>query len=309
MSGGEGRGAPGGAGFGYTTRVHRIGVCSWSLRPSGPEDLVERLRACGIGSVQLALDPVRDGRWDEARTVETLGAAGIEIASGMMGMKGEDYSTLESIRRTGGVRSDEHWSENLAAAGANAELARRLGIGLVTFHAGFLPHDAGSSLRAEMLERLRDVADEFGQRGVRVALETGQESAQTLLGVLEELRKVSGVEGAAHIGVNFDPANMILYGMGDPVAALRALAPHVAQVHIKDAKATHAAGTWGEEVTAGTGEVDWEGFVGVIREHLPTVGLMIEREAREDRVHDIRAAAAMLRERLGAEARIVEPQP
>jgi sugar phosphate isomerase/epimerase len=289
--------------------VHRIGVCSWSLRPTGPENLVERLRACGIATVQLALDPIRDGRWDEAHTIEILHNAGIEIASGMMGMKGEDYSTLDSIRRTGGVRSDEFWSENLEAAGANAELARRLDIGLVTFHAGFLPHEASDPLRAVMLERLRDVADEFGHRGVRVALETGQESAETLLGVLTELRGVSGVEGVAHVGVNFDPANMILYGMGDPVQALRQLADHVAQIHIKDAVPTGEPGTWGEEVPAGTGAVDWDAFIGVMRDTLPTVALMIEREAREDRVNDIRTAAAMLRSMLGAAARIVEPRP
>lgn len=270
---------------------------------------MERLRACGIATVQLALDPIREGRWDEAHTVEILHNAGIEIASGMMGMKGEDYSTLDSIRRTGGVRSDELWSENLEAAGANAELARRLGIGLVTFHAGFLPHEASDPLRAVMLERLRDIADEFGRRGVRVALETGQESAETLLGVLAELRGVTGVEGVAHVGVNFDPANMILYGMGDPVQSLRQLADHVAQIHIKDALPTREPGTWGEEVPVGSGAVDWDAFIGVIRDTLPTVALLIEREAREDRVNDIRTAAAMLRAKLGSAARIVEPRP
>ncbi len=270
---------------------------------------MSRLRACGIARVQIALDPIRDGRWSEAETVDALARGGIEIASGMMAMKGEDYSTLESIRRTGGVRSDEHWSENLEAAGANAELARRLGVGLVTFHAGFLPHDPASPLRAEMLERLRDIADEFAQRGVRIALETGQESAATLLGVLAELATVSGVRGAASVGVNFDPANMILYGMGDPVAALRDLAAHVAQVHIKDAVPARAPGSWGEEVTAGTGAVDWEEFFGVLCRSLPGVDLMIEREAREDRVNDIRAAASLLRAGLGAEADIREPRP
>jgi sugar phosphate isomerase/epimerase len=269
---------------------------------------VERLRACGLATVQLALDPIRDGRWSESGTVEAFREAGIEIASGMMATKGEDYSTLETIRATGGIRSDEHWSENLEAASANAELASRLGIGLVTFHAGFLPHEESDPLRAVMLERLRDIADEFAQRGVRVALETGQESAATLLGVLAELREVSGVDGAAYIGVNFDPANMILYGMGDPVAALRELAPHIAQVHVKDALPTATPGTWGEEVVAGKGAVDWDAFFTVIRTELPTVSLMIEREAREDRVGDIRAAADLLRRKLGADVHITEPR-
>src|SRR5207244_3794505 len=105
------------------------------------------------------------------------------ILSGMMAMKGEDYSTLESIRRTGGVRPDEHWPENLAAAAANARIASALGMRLVTFHAGFLPDDRADPTRRAMLDRLRAIADAFAQRDIAVALETGQETAGTLAAV------------------------------------------------------------------------------------------------------------------------------
>jgi sugar phosphate isomerase/epimerase len=273
----------------------RLGVCSWSLRPTGPEDLAAKINACGVRGVQLALDPVRRGAWDERQTRGALDAAGVSVLSGMMEMAGEDYSTLDTIKRTGGVRPDATWPENLAAASKNAELARRLGIELVTFHAGFLPHDAAEPERATLMQRLRDLADAFGERGVRVAFETGQETAQTLLEALDELDH-------DNIGVNFDPANMILYGMGDPVEALRRLSAYVAQVHIKDALPTGTPGTWGSEVVAGTGAVDWSAFFEVLSEKLPDVDLLIEREAGESRVEDVRAAAAMVRGRLGASA-------
>ena len=80
-------------------------------------------------------------------------------------------------------------------------------------------------------------------------------------------------------GVNFDPANMILYGMGDPVAALRALEPHVRQVHVKDALPSATPGEWGSEVRAGTGRVDWPAFFAIAREL--GVAFLIEREAGE----------------------------
>ena len=99
------------------------------------------------------------------------------------------------------------------------------------------------------------------------------------------------------IGVNFDPANMILYAMGDPVAAVRVLAPRIAQVHIKDAIATKVAGTWGSEVRAGTGAVDWNAFLAALGAVAAPVRLVIEREAGEDRVGDIRAAVEMLKAR------------
>src|SRR5262245_25334045 len=133
--------------------MHRIGVCSWSLRPEGPEDLAHKVRACGVGGVQLALDPIRTGEWDAESTAEAIHAAGLDILSGMMAPRGEDYTTLDSIRRTGGLIPDHHWEENRAAAAANARLAGALGIRLVTLHAGFLPRDSRDPLRASMLER------------------------------------------------------------------------------------------------------------------------------------------------------------
>jgi L-ribulose-5-phosphate 3-epimerase len=268
--------------------VRNVGVCSWSLRPSGPEELAKAAASCGVTGVQLALDPLRTGQWDARGTVTALEAAGLRILSGMMATRGEDYSTLDSIRATGGVRLDEHWDENLAAARANAVIARGLGVTLVTLHAGFLPHDERDPLRATMLERLRKLIGAFAEQGVTVGLETGQEDAPTLLSVLNELR-------AQPPRVNFDPANMILYGMGNPVEALRLLAPHVAQVHIKDAVAAHEPGAWGTEVPAGTGEVDWPAFLDAVRTLPDSVALVIEREAGEHRIDDIRAARRLIR--------------
>ena len=82
---------------------NRLGVCSWSLRPETPAELAERVRATGLGTVQLALDPSRTGAWSLEDTRAELEAAGTTIASGMMATRGEDYSTLETIRRTGGA--------------------------------------------------------------------------------------------------------------------------------------------------------------------------------------------------------------
>jgi sugar phosphate isomerase/epimerase len=249
--------------------------------------LAERVPACGLSHVQLALDPIRIGEWDELVCVEILAAAGVTVRSGMMAMRGEDYSTLESIRRTGGVRPDTHWVANLAAARENASLAARLGLPLVTFHAGFIPERRDHPLRPVMIQRLRQVVDRFEAEGVGVAFETGQETADTLLDVLDELDRPS-------VGVNFDPANMILYGMGDPVAALRVLAPFVRQIHIKDAVPSPIAEQWGEERIVGRGSVNWPAFFEVIEELGIGCDLMIEREAGTSRVADITTAAGVI---------------
>ena len=268
----------------------RLGVCSWSLQPDSPGQLAERVGACGLSGVQLALDPIRRGDWDEQQTLDTLNRHAVSILSGMMAMTGEDYSTLDTIKRTGGVRPDTTWPANLEAAKANAALAERLGLDLVTFHAGFLPHDQDTPERATLIERLRTLADVFAEHGVRVGFETGQESAATLLSVLDDIEH-------PNIGVNFDPANMILYAMGDPVESLRLLRDRVVQVHLKDADPTDSPGTWGRERPVGQGTVDWPAFFDVVRDG-PDVDLLIEREQGGSRTHDVQAAADLARQHL-----------
>lgn len=276
-------------------RLRSPAVCSWSLRPVSPADLVDAVRTCGLTAVQLALDPLRRGEWPVRATRDALAEAGIRVVSGMMEMAGEDYGTLESIQETGGVRPTGTWVANLAAAAGNAAMAEELGLEFVSFHAGFLPHAANDAERATMLDRLRAIAEAFAGRGIGVALETGQESAETLLGVLEAI-------GRDDVGVNFDPANMVLYGMGDPVDAVRQLGPHIRQVHIKDAVATDTPGTWGQEVPVGTGDVDWPAFFAAVDEVAPDVPLVIEREAGEQRATDVRTAVRHLEQWAGSTA-------
>jgi L-ribulose-5-phosphate 3-epimerase len=267
--------------------AHRLGVCSWSLRPESPAALAESVLACGLDSVQLALNPISTGAWDEAATREALAQAGISVLSGMMETTDEDYSSLEAIRLTGGLVPDRHWETNLDLARKNAALAQRWGLDLVTLHAGFIPHGSGDPDHAKIIDRLRQVVDVFAAAGVRVGLETGQESAATLIAALDAVEK-------PQLGVNFDPANMILYDMGDPVAALDALASRVLQIHIKDATRTSTPGTWGAEKPTGEGEVDWAAFFAVVNRHRLEVDLVIEREAGEQRIADIRAARALV---------------
>jgi len=245
------------------------------------------VRETGLRASQLALSPII-ARPEWAHAAASLRRGGITVVSGMMEMRGEDYSTLESIARTGGVRPDGTWSSNLAHAQKVAQLAASLDLKLVTFHAGFLPHDRSSRERGVLLQRIRDLADLFAALGIGLGLETGQESAATLSEVLIEIDR-------RNVGVNFDPANMILYGMGDPIDALRRLGPFVRQVHIKDALPTRVPGTWGEEVPAGLGRVDWTAFFAAVAELPGPIDLVIEREAGDQRVADVRRAMEVVR--------------
>jgi sugar phosphate isomerase/epimerase len=201
----------------------------------------------------------------------------------MFGCVGEDYSTLDTIRATGGIAPDETWEQNLENIRATVALATALGLKLVTFHAGFVPHDPADPGFAKMTQRLAAVAEIFAAADMEVGLETGQETAAGLAALLEALKKPEVV-------VNFDPANMLLYGKGDPIEAVRVLARWIRQVHVKDANPTAVPGTWGEEVAAGTGQVDWPAFFTTLADVGFTGDIVIEREAGDQRVADIRTA-------------------
>jgi sugar phosphate isomerase/epimerase len=133
-----------------------------------------------------------------------------------------------------------------------------------------------------LYDRIACVADLFAGQGIDLGFETGQETADTLRAFLEKLNR-------PNVGVNFDPANMILYDKGDPIQALRTLGPWLKQCHLKDAVKTKVPGTWGEEVTVGTGQVDWPAFFGTLQELDFKGDLALEREAGQQRVADLRA--------------------
>lgn len=260
----------------------RLAVCSWSLQPETPRELAEKLATANIRRTQLALDPLKDSpeAWRDSAAI--LASENIAIVSGMLRCLGEDYSTLETIRITGGIAPDETWEPNLRNFRACAEHAVRLGLKLVTLHAGFIPHKTGSDSAGfeKILNRVRAVADIFAPHKIALGLETGQETAGELSEFLSALAHPS-------VGVNFDPANMLLYDKGDPVAAVRALAPWLMQVHIKDATRTKTPGAWGDEVPVGAGEVDWRAFFAALHDVNYTGDLAIEREAGTQRLADI----------------------
>src|ERR1051325_5646639 len=109
----------------------RLAVCSWSLQPTSPQDLIAKLSEIGLRRVQLALDPLREEPALWGKSPELLQQAGIQIVSGMFGCVGEDYSTLDTIRLTGGLAPDATWDQNQKNIQITVALARQIGLKLV----------------------------------------------------------------------------------------------------------------------------------------------------------------------------------
>lgn len=248
-----------------------IGVCSWSLQRESA-GLAEAMTELGLTHVHLEFNkPSRPG-WT--------------ITSTMVGFPQEDYSTLDSIRLTGGVAADAAWPGNRKVFSEAAKITRGLGVKFISMHAGFLDH-TDDAYAAKFHSRIRTLADIGAEEGLTVLLETGQESAADLRRFMEELHHPA-------LGINFDPANMILYDKDEPSSAVRILAPWVRHVHIKDAIRTKVPGQWGQEVPWGDGEVGAAKFIATLEAIGYQGALAIERESGDNRLGDIKLAVQRL---------------
>jgi sugar phosphate isomerase/epimerase len=247
-----------------------IGVFSASLHPANPEDLFKRLAQVDLRVIQLGLiDPA----WLRPAVVDQLErllkSSGIEVAASFFGFPDEDYSTIPRIRQTGGFVTD--FEARLAVVREVIKISKRLRIPAVGAHAGFIPEDPDDPQYAVMIERIGNVADEMKAAGLRMLLETGQETPDGLLQVLADL-------GRDNVAVNFDPANILLYGVGEPIEAARKLGRHIASVHAKDATASGRQDVWGSEKLLGEGAVNYPVFLRTLREAGFSGPLIIECE-------------------------------
>ena len=268
---------------------HDIGVCSWSLRPKDTAELVAGVKALGLSHMQLALAPLV--MLDDKRKHGELGhlrQSGIKVTSTMMNFPGEDYSTIAHIHQTGGYLADETWPLRKQLTAAAAKLSAELGAKLLTTHIGFVP-PKGDAGYAMMLGRIREITGLLSREGVTLSLETGQEKAEVLRAFLEDLQ-------TDNVAVNFDPANMILYGAGDPIQAMDVLAKYIRSVHVKDATGSAKPGEeWGEEVPFGSGQVGPRRFLAALHKIGYRGPLSIEREAGENRAEDVAKAIEALK--------------
>jgi L-ribulose-5-phosphate 3-epimerase len=268
-----------------------VGVCSWSLQVRSVPELSSLLGKLGVDVVQIACGDPHHAAWAEGDSLPAAAnAAHFRMTGAMLGFPGEDYTTPQTIQHTGGFGNPATRPERLERLAWALDRTRALGLTELMLHAGFIP-EPGVPDRRAFLDTLGKVSAMAATKGVAVAFETGQETADLLRLTLDELK-------CKNLGVNFDPANMLLYDKGDPLRAVEILAPDIRSVHVKDAKRPKVPGTWGEEVPLGEGEVDIRAFLKALRKVGYRGSLCIEREVgdQEGRLRDVAHGIRFVRE-------------
>jgi L-ribulose-5-phosphate 3-epimerase len=275
----------------YPIEPLEVGVCSWSLQVQNIPELKGFLDRLEISVVQLACGDPHHAAWDEGDGMPAAAkAAGLKISGTMLGFPGEDYTTPQTIQKTGGFGDPTTRAERLERFKWALERTTQLECKDMMLHAGFLP-EPGAADRKPFLDTLATVSKLAEKKGITVAFETGQETAELLKLTLDELR-------APNLKVNFDPANMLLYDKGDPIKAVELLGPRIRSVHVKDGKRPLTPGNWGEEVPLGHGEADIKRFVQTLKKVGYKGALCIEREVgnQSQRFADIAHGVKFLKE-------------
>ncbi len=254
-----------------------------------PREIVGAVKDFGVECGQLGvhgaaeLTPEFVESWKEA-----LDESGIRVTAVFMSFVGESYATIPECARTVGYVPLETRDERERRTLEVSEFAEALGVLSLGAHIGALPSDPDDATRIGVRDLLRRICDHCAARGQTFALETGQEPAT-------ELRDFILHVGRPNLKVNFDPANMILYGSGNPLEALETVKDWVVSVHCKDAKRSDAAGKWGVETPLGEGDVNMAAYVKTLKKIGYQGSLTIEREILGDEQReDIKKAIALL---------------
>lgn len=238
---------------------------------------IEVAHELGVPTIQLHA-PAKETRTAEnaEKFLSHLNQLEITLTAVFGGFEGESYADIPTVLETVGIVPPAMRAARVQEMKEIADFAHMLQCNVVALHLGFIPHDKSDPLYGEVVEVTRDILDHCKNNNQNLHLETGQETAAGLLEFIADVER-------DNLFINFDPANMILYGTGEPIEALRQVGALVRSVHCKDATWADNPGVeWGAEVPLNNGAVGMEDYLRTLDEIGYTGPLTIEREISED---------------------------
>jgi L-ribulose-5-phosphate 3-epimerase len=253
------------------------------------EEKLERVRQFGLGTCQLDC-------WDKTlftpamaeRVKNAAQQRGIEITALWCGWEGPAIWDFLQGPLTLGLVPVTYRYERAKTLMLGADFAAWMGVRDMVTHVGFIPENPNDPEYAALISTLGYIVRHCARRGVNFLFETGQETPVTILRAIEDL-------GMDNIGINLDPANLILYGKANPVDALDVFGQYVKGVHAKDGIYPTNGRKLGEEVALGQGKVNFPRLVARLKELGYDGALTIEREiSGPEQEQDIRSAIAQL---------------
>ncbi len=218
---------------------------------------------------------------------------GVEITALWTGWTGPAEWNFTGGPATLGIVPPAYRQERMNQLAAGADFAYALGVTDVITHVGFIPENPDDPNYSGVVCAIRYLASRIKARGQYFLFETGQETPVTLLRVIEDV-------GTGNLGINFDTANLILYGKANAVDALEVFGKYVRNTHCKDGLYPTTGRELGREVPLGEGKVNFPAVIAKLKEIGYAGPYVIEREiSGEQQKKDIVAGRDLLLSLLG----------
>ena len=256
-----------------------------------PDAAIQRVHDLGLPTCQVG---VRDTGGDAAANLRrALDRYGVEATSAVAGGPGPEVYDFYQGPLTIGLVPRQYRAQRIAHMKEISDFAVKAKIPAVQGHCGFIPENPNEPEYQEAVEAIRTVAAYCRQNGQKFRCETGQETPITLVRAIRDI-------GLDNVGVNFDAANLIMYGKANPVDAVEILGPYIQGVHAKDGLYPTDPKQLGKEVPIGQGKVDFPVLIARLKQIGYRNPLTIEREISGDKqTADILAAKAYLEKLVG----------
>jgi sugar phosphate isomerase/epimerase len=252
-----------------------------------PEEAIAKVAGLGLETCQV--------NWPAGGSLElgqqlkaAADANGVTVTTLWAALAGPAVWNFIEGPITIGLVPPEHRAERVETLKQAAKVASAIGVQSITTHAGFIPEFPGDPLYVQTVEALKDVVGVCQQEGVEFWFETGQETPITLLRTIQDI-------GLPNLGINLDPANLLMYGKANPVDALDVFGQWVRGTHCKDGEYPTDGRSLGAEKAMGEGRVNFPVLVPKLKSLGYKGHLTIEREIAGDKqVEDIKRAMAIL---------------
>lgn len=261
----------------------------------GKKDISEsfaELRKNGFDNCQLICWDIENDYTDEQ--AEKINKAkveyDIEITTLWAGWSGPKVWDFYEGHETLGLLPVAYRAMRVNELIMGAEFAAKIGVDSITTHVGFIPENPHSPEYHGLISAIRAVATKAKELNIEFRFESGQETPIALLRAIEDV-------GTGNLGINLDPANLIVYGKANPCDAVGIIGKYVRGVHAKDGKYPTDGKFLGEETPLGEGLVCFPQLIKKLRENGYDGPLTIEREIEgEQQLIDILKGKKFLEE-------------
>ncbi|GGD78147.1 sugar phosphate isomerase/epimerase family protein [Paenibacillus nasutitermitis] len=259
-----------------------IGVIH-TIQPDSSENMFNPVSEFGLTVCQLCC-------WDTTyatpemaeRVIREAKEANVRICAFWAGVPGPQQWNFTEGPVTLGLVPQAYRAERVKALKQWADFAQWIGAPAIITHCGFIPENLTDPEYPAVVEAIREVALYCESKGIGFWFETGQETPIVLLRTIERV-------GTSNLGINMDPANLVLYGKGNPIDALDVFGRYVRNIHVKDGMYPTDGDHLGKEVRAGEGKVEFPLFMSRLKQIGFTGELIIEREiSGQEQKDDIR---------------------